>query len=713
MSLGFTSAALFTQENRHLRIQTGLGNDVLLLRRLSGVEGVSRLFLFELDLLSHNGNINALNIVGDNVSISIQPGEGAARYINGFVKSFQYSGLEKRGLYAYRAEVVPWFWFLSKRTDCRVFQNKNVKDIVEFIFKELGFFDYVFALMEVHKPLEYCVQYNESDLDFISRLLEQEGIYYFIEHQPDKNILHLSDSPHHYADLSPGSAQHSSGIRRDEYIRLWQHKYEYCSGAFAQTDFDYEKSTQSLLTQTTTQLKLKNNSSFPQFAYPGSYRDSDQGTSLTKLRMQQEELNHERATGTSNIHGFEVGKKFTFKSEEAVADHNKSYVITEIQHTAYNPSFLESESTEPAYSNQFVCIPANTPFRPAFNTPKPRIDGVQTAVIVGPAGDEIYTDQQGRVKVQFHWDRYGKKDETSSCWVRVATQWAGAKWGSITIPRLGQEVVVTFINGDPDQPLIIGSVYNSANNPPYGLPENKSMMGMKSRSSKGGDGGTYNELVIDDKKDAEEFRINAQKNYNMKIGKDASRHTVGNTTTKVDGNASTAVAGDTSHSTGGNDSFNVSGNRTAAVKGNQESTIQGNSTSTIVGNSDESINGKSSLTVGGNNTQSFGANQEISIGTNQTLSVGVNQETTVGANQTLQIGGKQEISALAQSVSISTNAELSALQISQSGMTQISLSVGPSSITITPAGITLSMGASSVQINPAGVTVSGPIIKLN
>jgi type VI secretion system secreted protein VgrG len=332
---------------------------------------------------------------------------------------------------------------------------------------------------------------------------------------------------------------------------------------------------------------------------------------------------------------------------------------------------------------------------------------------VGPAGEDIYTDEQGRVKVQFHWDRYGKKDETSSCWVRVATQWAGAKWGSITIPRIGQEVVVTFINGDPDQPLIIGSVYNSANTPPYSLPDNKSMMGMKSRSSKGGDGGTYNELVIDDKKDSEEFRINAQKNYNMKIGKDASRYTVGNTTTKVDGNASTTVAGDTSHSTGGNDSFNVTGNRTAAVKGNEESTVQGNSTVTIVGNSDESINGKSGLTIGASNTQSVGTTQEISIGTNQTLSVGVNQETTVGANQTVQVGGKQEISALAQSVSITTNAELSALQIAQSGLTQISLSVGPSSIVITPAGITLSMGASSVQINPAGVTVSGPIIKLN
>lgn len=713
MAIDFTPANPFTQETRHLRIQTGLDEDLLLLRRFSGVEGFSRLFHFDLDLLSPSGTIKPQDIVGDNVSITIEPENQEPRFFNGFVKSFQYTGLETRGLYAYKAEVVPWFWFLSKRTDCRVFQNQTVQEIVEFIFNELGFPDYVFALVEKHPKLEYCVQYNESDLDFISRLLEQEGIYYFFEHQPDKNILHLSDDASHYSDLATSQIEHSSGAREAHYIKLWQHLYQYCSGAYAQTDFDFEKFNQSLLTETSAAIKLKNNASFPRFEFPGSYRESEQGRALTKLRMQQEEMTYEWVTAASNVHTLEVGKKFTLKSDENAADHNKNYLITEIRHTAYNPSYLESESQESPYSNQFVCIPSSITYRPASVTPKPRIDGVQTAVVVGKSGDEIYTDKYGRIKLQFHWDRYGPKDETSSCWVRVATQWAGNKWGSVTIPRVGQEVVVTFINGDPDQPLVIGSVYNSAHMPPYPLPDNKSMMGMKSRSSKGGDGGTYNELVIDDKKGSEEFRINAQKNYNMKVGKDSSTHVVNDHTGKVDGNSSTTVQGNTTHSTVGDDSFSVNGNRTASVKGNQESTIQGNSTATVVGNQDKSVNGNTTFTVGGNDTVSVSAKQEVSIGANQSVTVGANQETVVGANHSIQVGGKQEVSAMAQDVSITTNATLSALQISQTGQAQITLSVGGSSISMTPASITLSMGASSVTISPAGVMVSGPIVKLN
>lgn len=713
MAIDFTPSSLFTQESRHLRVQSGLGNDVLLLRRFGGVEGLSRLFHFELDLLSHNGAIKPQDIVGDNISICIEPEGQSQRFFNGFVKSFQYGGLEKRGLYSYKAEVVPWFWFLGKRTDCRVFQNQTVQEIVEFIFNELGFPDYVFALTEQHPKIEYCVQYNESDLDFICRLLEHEGIYYFFEHQPDKNILHLADNASHYSDLLPNVIEHSSGLRNQNYIRQWQHLYQYCSGAYAQTDFNFEKFNQSLLTETSTTIKLKNNASFPRFEFPGSYRENEQGRVLTKLRMQQEEMNFERVTAASNVHTLEVGKKFILKSDETDSDHGSSYVITEIRHAAYNPSYIESESDEPAYTNHFVCIPSSTTFRPAFVTPRPRIDGVQTAVVVGKSGDEIYTDKYGRIKIQFHWDRYGAKDETSSCWVRVATQWAGNKWGSVTIPRVGQEVVVTFINGDPDQPLVIGSVYNSAHMPPYPLPDGKSMMGMKSRSSKGGDGGTYNELVIDDKKGSEEFRINAQKNYNMKVGNDSSTHVVANHTGKVDGNSSTTVQGDTSHSTGGNDTFSVTGNRTASVKGNQDSTIQGNSTATVVGNQDKSVNGNTTFTVGGNDTVSVTGNQETSVSASQKVSVTANQETVVGANHSIQVGGKQEISALAQDVSITTNATLSALQISQTGQTQITLSVGASSISMTPASITLSMGASSVTINPAGVMVSGPIIKLN
>lgn len=717
------SSLLFSQETRHLRIESSLEDGPLLLRRLHCVEGISQLFQLDLDLLSPNGEIKPQDIVGDKVGIIVQPEGEPERFFHGYVKSFQYAGLEKRGLYAYKAEVVPWFWFLSKRTDCRIFQNQSVQEIIESIFGELGFADYTFALVEEHPKLEYCVQYNESDLDFISRLLEHEGIYYFFEHQEEKSILHFSDNAAHYSDMSPMEIEHSSGKRDAYYIRLWQHLYQYCSGAYAQTDFNFEKFNQSLLTETSTTLKLKNNANFSRFEFPGSYRESDLGRTLTKLRMQQEEMNYERITAASNVHTLQVGKKFLLKSDEAEADHSQSFVVTEIRHVAYNPSYLESESAEkkePPYSNQFVCIPAATTFRPSSLTPRPRIDGVQTAVVVGKAGDEIYTDKYGRVKIQFHWDRYGAKDENSSCWVRVATQWAGNKWGSVTIPRVGQEVVVTFVNGDPDQPLVIGSVYNSSHMPPYPLPEGKSMMGMKSRSVKG-EGSSYNEMVIDDTKGSEGFRVNAQKDYNMKVGNDSSTHVVNNHTGTVDGNSTTTVKGNTTHTTQGNDTFTVQGNRTATVSGNQDSTIEGNSTDTtngnstvtVVGNEEVSVNGDTTYNVGGNDTVEIGEKQEISIGASQKVSVATFQRTEIGSSHRVQVGGHQSISAKSQKVTIDGRAALSALKITQQGDTEIELAVGGASITLEPASITLSVGASSITIDASGVTVQGPKINLN
>ena len=721
MSIDFSFANIFTQDTHHLRIRSSLGEGQLLLRRFNCMEGLSRLFQVELDLLSPNGEIKPHDIVGDSISITIQPDNKPKRFFHGFVKSFQYAGLEKRGLYAYKAEVVPWLWFLSKRTDCRVFQNQTVQEIIESIFAELGFADYAFSLVEEHVKLEYCVQYNESDLDFISRLLEHEGIYYFFEHQEDKSLLHFSDSASHYEEMAPAEIEHSSGLRKAYYIRQWQHLYQYCSGAYAQTDFNFERFNQSLLTETTTTLKIKNSAAFSRFEFPGCYQENELGRTLTKLRMQQEEMNYERISAASNVHTLEVGKKFMLKSDETSADHNQFFMVTEIRHTAYDPSFLESESDEPAYSNQFVCIPAATTFRPASVTPRPRIDGVQTAVVVGKSGDEIYTDKYGRIKIQFHWDRYGAKNETSSCWVRVSTPWAGNKWGSVTIPRVGQEVVVTFVNGDPDQPLVIGSVYNSAQMPPYPLPEGKSMMGMKSRSVKG-DGGSYNEMVIDDTKGSEGFRINAQKDYNMKVGNDSSTHVVNNHTGTVDGNSTTTVKGNSTHTTQGNDTFTVEGNRTATVSGNEESTVQGNSTITVVGKEDINVNGDTTYTGGGNDTVRINSNQEISIGSNQTVtvnteqktSVGSNQEILVGANQTIHVDGKQEVSAKIQEVFVKTEALLSAKQITQYGTSELTLVVGESTvISLTPSGITLSFGASSIVLDGSGVSIQGPKINLN
>lgn len=718
----FTPAQAFTQDTRHLRITTSLEPDALLVRSVRGMEAMSQLFQFEVDLLSHSGTINPQDVVGDNVCITIEPDpHSAPRLLNGFIKRFQYAGLEGRGLYHYRAEVVPWLWFLGKRTDCRVFQNQSIPEIIKSLFEELGFPDYNFALVAEYPPLEYCVQYNESDLDFVHRLLEHAGIYYYFEHQQDKHLLHLCDDSSHYTTLDPARLLHTSGSREERHIHLWQHSYQYCSGAYAQTDYDFEKANHALLTETATTLRLKKNAAYPRFAYPGLYTETDQGRTITRVRMQQEEVGYEQVRAAANIHTLAIGKKFVLNSDENLTDHGQAFVITELHHAAYNPSFRQGEDEGNVYSNQFSCLPAATTFRPLLITPKPRMEGVQTAVVVGKSGDEIYTDKYGRIKVQFHWDRYGEKNEESSCWVRVATQWAGSKWGTIGIPRVGQEVVVTFVDGNPDKPLVIGSVYNSAHMPPYGLPDNKTMTGLKSRSSKGGDPSMYNEIVIDDKKGAEQVRINAHKDFNMNVGNNAGLNTVGNSTANVDGNSSStvggnsssSVGGNTSHSTGGDDSHNVAGNRTATVSGNESLSVTGNQDRSVGGNLDGSIAGKASLSVGSDQAVQVGGKQNLTVASDQTVSVGAHQEMKITSNQTLDIGAEQMITADAQTVKIANAASLQAASISQSGKQSIDLVVGASSIAIGKDSITLSMGASSVKIDASGVTVMGPTIKLN
>lgn len=713
----FKAGMQYTQNNRFLRIETGLGKDALLLRRMRGSESFSQLFCVELELLSYEENINPADIVGDHVALFIDASSSKPRHLNGFVKSFVYTGLEKRGLYGYKAEIVPWLWFLDKRTNCRVYQNQNVQQIIEAVLGELGFNDYVFSLSEEHAPMEYCVQYQESDFQFISRLMEQEGIFYFFEHLADKHILHIVDNAAAYQTLEDETLEHSSGSRGKQYINAWQHKFQYCSGAFAQTDFNFENPNHSLLTETPTSVKLKNNAALELFDFPGNYRDTQQGQSLTRLRMQQEEMAYENIVAHSNIHQLELGRKFKLRSDENTADNRKQFVITRIDHYGFDGSYLDEKdqadaTSSTSYSNQFSCIPAAITFRAPCQVKKPRIDGVQTAVVVGKAGDEIYTDKYGRIKLQFHWDRYGSKNEESSCWVRVATPWAGTKWGTLNIPRVGQEVVVTFVNGDPDQPLVIGGVYNSAHMPPVNLPDGKNYAGIKSRSAKG-DSSSFNEMSIDDTKGSEQLKFHAQKDFNTTVGNNLSSAVTGNASYNVDGDSSSTVGGNATLTIQGNETASVQGNQDASVQGNRSSTIAGNLTENTAGKVEASIGSSESRTVGTKQDLTIGTNQVVNIGANQTLGVGANQETSIGGNQTVNVSGNQNVSALAQNVSISTDATTSALNINILGQAEIKLSVGGSSINIDGSGITLAIGASCVKIDAFGVSVTGPTVKLN
>ena len=455
----------YTQENRLIAIATPLGEDVLLLQGFTGREGISRLFDLNLDLLSTNNAISFNDVVGKKITVKISLPGGDQRFFNGFVSRFAQSGSDARFTH-YQMEVVPWLWFLTRNADCRIFQNMTIPDIIQQVFKDRGFTDFKLALTGSFDPREYCVQYRETDFNFVSRLMEQYGIFYYFEHEEGKHTLVLGNSPtaHQSCPHQPTARYNSTvGDWDDEdVVTGWHMEQELRTGKYSLTDYNFETPSTSLLSSDPTVFSVDGNSSFEIYDYPGIYLTKSQGDKLTKVRMQEEEAPHLVVTGASVCRAFTSGYKFTL-SDHYRKDMNEDYLLTEVQHMASvgrSYSLADTEKGE-KYSNQFTCIPASVPFRPPRVTPKPFVQGPQPALVVGKSGEEIWVDKYGRVVVQFYWDRLGKDNEKSSCWVRVSQPWAGKNWGAMWIPRIGQEVIVSFLEGDPDRPLITGRVYNA------------------------------------------------------------------------------------------------------------------------------------------------------------------------------------------------------------------------------------------------------------
>ena len=516
--------AIYTQDDRALKIETPLGKDTLLLRSFTGHEELSRLFTFQMEFFSEKEGIAATDIVGKNVSFQVQMPDGDFRHFNGHVSKFGYGGKGDR-LHNYRAEVVPWLWFLTRTSDCRIFQEKTVPDIIKEVFKDSGFKDYELQLSETHAQWEYCVQYRETDFNFVSRLMEQEGIFYYFKHEEGKHTLVLADHKGAYCSIADSEVQFETGwVQRewDDQISSWEHQYEFTSGKWVHTDYNFEKPSTSLLSNTSSVVSLPDNSKYEFFDYPGEYEVKGDGDAEIRLRMQEEEVRHDMVMGGSHCRSFSPGGKFRITKHHSKSEGNKGYVLTSVRHSAsITEDYMSSAQTgETVYTNSFTSLPDKVTFRPSRLTRKPTIQGIQTAVVVGPKGEEIYPDKYGRVKVQFHWDRLGKKDEKSSCWIRVAQPCSGKNWGAIHIPRIGQEVVVSHLEGDPDRPLITGMVYNAETMPPYALPANKTQTGIKTRSSKNAGAENFNELRFEDKKDEEEIYFHAEKDFNRIVEND-------------------------------------------------------------------------------------------------------------------------------------------------------------------------------------------------
>ena len=616
-------------DTRPASVTSPLGPDALLLKRMTGREELGRSSFFELDLLSLDNAIALPDVLGKPLSVKLEVGEGIYRYFGGLCTRFAHAGSSGRHA-LYRATVRPWLWFLTRTANCRIFQKMTVPDIIKKVFRDHGFSDFKDSLSGSYREWEFLVQYRETDFNFVCRLLEQEGIYFYFQYEEATHKLVLCDdySGHEaapgYEDI-PYFPPDERARRERDHIDTLNVTHAVQPGTFVIDDFDFERPKAELVAKLSAP-KEHDHAEFEIYDYPGEYLQSSDGETYVRTRLQSLQAQYEQVRGTGNARGLAVGALFSLTGYHR-EDQNREYLVVSAEYTLENPEY---ESGAGGGSTTFRCafsaVDSQVPYRSPATTPKPHVRGPQTAVVVGPAGEEIWTDKYSRVKVQFHWDREGKGDENSSCWVRVAQIWAGTKWGGIHIPRIGQEVLVAFLEGDPDQPIITGRVYNADNMPPYDVPANATQSGIKSRSSKGGGPDNFNELRFEDKKGEEEVYLQAEKNNTILVKADES-HTVGGSRTKSIGvDETTSVGNNRTEDVGVDETITIGNNRTETVGVDENITIGSNRT--------ESVGAAESITIGASRTENVGADETVSIGGSRTMTVGASESLTVTATRT-------------------------------------------------------------------------------
>jgi type VI secretion system secreted protein VgrG len=684
----------FSQKGRSLRVTTPLGADALLLETFTGREAVSQVFRFQLGLLAPTASSLAFDsLLGQAATVCIETWAGKPRYFNGIISRLtegtQVRASQGDSTYIrYSAELTPKLWLLSYRRQSRIFQQLAVPDILKKVLTGL---DVTWQIQGTFEPRDYCVQYAETDLEFASRLMEEEGICYYFKHQDGSHTMVVSNQGP-LGTAVPGDASiiydtAEGGLRDEGRVVSWQKSQEVRPGKVTLWDSCFELPGKNLEAKQAVadsvqagtvshKLKIAGSDQLEIYDFPGDYakrfdgiapgggdRAGDlqkifqDGTRTVGLRGQEQAAGAVVVEGQSLCPQFTAGHKFTLQKH---FNANGDYALVEVEHKAtMQGAYTSAPDDEMVYGNRFRCIPAAVPFRPLRTTARPRIAGTQTAVVVGPSGEEIFTDKYGRVKVQFPWDREGKKDASSSCWVRVGTLWAGKQWGSIWIPRVGQEVIVAFEEGDPDRPIVVGSVYNAEQMPPNVLPDNRTQSGIRSRSTPQGGTTDSNELRFEDKKGNEDIFFHAQKDFHRVVEND--------------------------------DQLQVKHDQKIEVKNDRSETV-------LEGNESTSIQkGNQSLTIAK-------GNQTVAIQTgNQTttLDKGNRAVTLSQGNDTLSINNGN------------LSVKLGAGKISMEAMQGIELKVGSNSIVIDQSGITLkgmtikAQGQVQVQIQAPMAQVSG------
>ncbi len=612
-----------TQQNRLLSISTPLGEDFLLINRLTATEEISSLFSFEVELLHAEEQpgfeataADEKAILGQGVTIQINQRDRTQRSLSGMVNHFSYGHRDTRFSY-YHATIVPHVWLLTQISQSRIFQHKTVPDILREVFAG---FEVSYEMQGDFKPRNYCVQYRETDFDFASRLMEEEGIYYFFEHSDGKHKMILGNTPQSHPNC-PSKSDISFALKVPEQedfisaIRKWQNDYRLQSGKISFRDYHFQVPTNKLDVAQPSLFQVGGNDALEIYDFPAGYArkydDIDRGggersdvqnvfedkQKKVEIAMQSLDSQYRVVTGYSDCSSMTAGYRFNFLNHPR-ADQNGQYVITAVTHQAeQNPTYVSDDDIEQPYTNSFSCIAygkGSPPFRPVVKTPKPTVRGTQTAVVVGPSGEEIFTDKFGRVKVQFHWDRENTYNPDSSCWVRVAHDIAGKKWGEMHIPRIGQEVIVDFIEGDPDQPIITGSVYNNLSMPHYELPKYKTLTYLKTRTSPD-DGKGFNELRFEDKQGKEQVFIHSQKRMDVRVRQSLYETCGGNRQEVIGMRTDNYPGGNLAVSVGGNYDLHVKDSMYVGIDGKLNHTVKGDEIKNVQGNYARIVTGKSEL----------------------------------------------------------------------------------------------------------------------
>ncbi|OJT17383.1 hypothetical protein BO221_45530 [Archangium sp. Cb G35] len=526
----------------------GDSEEAMRVLHFSGSEGLSSLFEFQVELACENPDVDSAQVVGKTALLAIR-GESGFRHLSGLISRFEQVN-EMPRYTIYRATVVPVVWRLQHRHDCRIFQRLDTPAILKKVFEAAGVpADRVrFSLVNSYEPRDYCVQYRESDWAFASRLMEEDGIFYFFEHHEDKHILVIGDTESALKPIDGGDTlpfrRASGGVVQEDHVARFRRVQEVRPGKTTLRDFNYKKPGLPMEAGHAAEV----DKDLEVYDYPGEYQDpgrgsSAKGTTMAKLRLEAWQASRVQTQGESDCERLCPGRLFSLR-EHSREDYNGRYLLTHVSHSGSQPQVMDEEAplADFHYTNTFTSIPEKTPYRPPRVTPRPYVQGGQTAVVVGPSGEEIHVDEWGRVKVQFHWDRQGKLDEDSSCWVRVSQPWGGELWGRMFIPRIGQEVIVDFIEGDPDRPIITGRVYNGANLVPYELPAEKTKSTIKSNSSLNGDG--YNEVRFEDEKSKEQYFLHAERNMDVHVKNDSLETILHDRHQTIGGQGKNGKAGD-------------------------------------------------------------------------------------------------------------------------------------------------------------------------